>query len=154
TKYSSPSAVNEVMPLALTAQFFFAGTHFRDKRQSMKRANEPGNEGKRKRLSLSLAERGLTDADLAQAAKMSSDCCPRRYCWWWGSALFEWDRSPSDMCTFLHSPKPTGYQPSDVPCCRSDATSLFDHFEPREPFLEADEIDGSKWLMYRYEKNS
>jgi len=107
-----------------------------------------------KKRQLSLAERGLTEIDLTHAAKIPASGCPRRYCWWWISALFEWNLSPNEGCTLLQAKKPPGYKYGDVPCCRSEPSSSFDHFEPREPFIEADGIDASRWLQYRAEKDA
>lgn len=96
----------------------------------------------------------LTQADLVRASEIPAQGCPRRYCWWWISALFEWQLLPSEGCTFLKGKKPQGYKYPNTQCCRSVPSSDFDQFEPREPFIEADKIDPSRWLRYRDEKNA
>jgi hypothetical protein len=91
----------------------------------------------------------LPATDLERVAQIPAGGCPRRYCWWWCSSLFRWELAVGEGCTFLGSKKPKGYKYSNEPCCRSDPSSFFDQFEPREPFIEADQIDASKWLVFR-----
>jgi hypothetical protein len=83
--------------------------------------------------------------DLNRAAKIPADQCPRRYCWWWQSLSFDWDRTPSEGCTFLTSPKPPGMTNPDVPCSRCDSSSTVDHYEPREPHLLDDGFLVPRW---------
>jgi hypothetical protein len=91
--------------------------------------------------------------DLERAAAIPPHGCPRRYCWWWTNLSFEWELTPAEGCTLLKSEKRPSWKYSDMPCCRSDPASHVDHFEPREPHIEADGIDPSGWLSYRSEKN-
>lgn len=91
--------------------------------------------------------------DLERAAALSPGDCPRRYCWWWISLAFEWHLPPAEGCTFLKAKKHPDWKYADIPCCRSDPSSPLDHFEPREPQIEADNMDASGWLSYRDEKN-
>ena len=83
--------------------------------------------------------------DLVRAASIPFDQCPRRYCWWWRSLGFEWDVTPSVGCTFLTSPKPRGMTEAETPCCRCNAASTFDHYEPREPHLLQDGFAVPRW---------
>lgn len=87
------------------------------------------------------------DEELAQARNLPPDCCPRRYCWWWRSLLFEWDTSVADGCRFLSVSKPDGWKNTDIPCCRSDSSSSIDHYEPREPHLIDDGFDPEHWTI-------
>ena len=63
--------------------------------------------------------------DIARAATIPLNSCPRKYCWWWKSLKFEWDISLAQgcECQFL--------------CGRKDLGAL-DQYEPREPHLEED----------------
>lgn len=36
--------------------------------------------------------------DLARAANIPPDQCPRQYCWWWRSLTFDWDLTPEEGC--------------------------------------------------------
>ncbi len=92
------------------------------------------------RLTLPLAE------DIQRGSTISTETCPRRYCFWWGSHLFDWDRSPSEGCTFLARGKPPGWVFPNVPCCRAEPQSPIDHFEPNEANIEQDEIDATRWI--------
>jgi hypothetical protein len=77
--------------------------------------------------------------DVARARELSPlTACPRRYCWWWQSLAFDWDTPVEDGCRFLSAPKSPEWQLADVPCSRCVAGSGIDHYEPREPHLEAD----------------
>lgn len=80
---------------------------------------------------------------------MPDDACPRRYCWWWVSLGFEWAIAPHQGCTFLNAAKPPEFRFSDIPCCRSEPSFRIDHFEPREPHLQNDGVDPSRWLRVR-----
>jgi len=82
--------------------------------------------------------------DIVRARALPRTACPRRYCWWWQSLAFDWDTPVSQGCRLLESPKPPNYQYADILCCRNDFASDIDHYEPREPHLEADGF-------YRYE---
>lgn len=95
----------------------------------------------------------VTESDLEKARGIPANGCPRRYCWWWISLSFEWDLTASEGCTLLKSPKPASFRYGDIPCCRSDSSSSVDHFEAREPHLEKDGIDPSRWIAFRAEKN-
>jgi hypothetical protein len=86
-----------------------------------------------------------TAADIERAKSLPADACPRRYCFWWGPMLFEWDLSPQDGCTFLHRGKPPGWLLPNTPCCRSDSSSPIDHYEINDPAIESDGIDASRW---------
>jgi hypothetical protein len=77
--------------------------------------------------------------DVARARELPMlTACPRRYCWWWQSLAFDWDTPVEDGCRFLSAPKSPEWQLADVPCSRCVADSGIDHYEPREPHLEAD----------------
>lgn len=91
--------------------------------------------------------------DLERGAAIPPCECPRRYCWWWISLSFEWHLTSTEGCTFLKAKKHPDWRYADIPCCRSASSSFLDHFEPREPQIEADGIDGSGWLKCRDEKN-
>src|SRR6516162_10666113 len=78
-----------------------------------------------------------SDEEFARARAMPADACPRRYCFNWDSPSFHWERTPQEGCLFLVGEKP-GWKYAGIPCCRSDASSLIDHFEPNEWFAEAD----------------
>jgi hypothetical protein len=81
-------------------------------------------------------------ADVARAAELPVlTACPRRYCWWWQSLGFDWDTPVATGCRLSESPKPPGFRFAEVPCCRLDPASGVDHYEPREPHLEADGFD-------------
>jgi hypothetical protein len=95
-----------------------------------------------------------TEEDLVRASAIPADGCPRRYCWWWISLGFEWNLTPSEGCTFLKTKFPSCVRFTDVPCCRSDPSSPIDHFETREPHLDRDEVDPSRWLEFREKKNA
>jgi hypothetical protein len=84
--------------------------------------------------------------DLRRAAALPTSASPRRYCWWWRSLSFDWERAPLEGCTFLSAPKPPGLQHQDVPCRRCDPTASVDHYEPREPHLFEDGFAVSRWL--------
>jgi hypothetical protein len=80
--------------------------------------------------------------DLTRARELPLlTACPRRYCWWWQSLAFDWDTTVAEGCRFLSTPKLVGWQWADVPCLRSVPGSEIDHYEPREPHLEADGFD-------------
>jgi len=96
----------------------------------------------------------ITPDDLSRAASIPADACPRRYCWWWVSLSFDWQLTASEGCTFLKVKKLPGWQYADLPCCRSDAASPIDHFEPRDPQIEVDGVDASQWLKYRAEQDA
>ena len=94
-----------------------------------------------------------TAQDLARVKGLSPDACPRRYCWWWHSLAFDWHVEPAEGCTFLTSEKPPGIAGSDSPCKRSaPESSAFDHYEPREPCLADDGVDGGLWLRWSTEQ--
>lgn len=95
----------------------------------------------------------ITEEDLEKAARIPPGDCPRRYCWWWMSLSFEWNLTPREGCTFLKAKHPPRAKYTDTPCCRADSSSAIDHFECREPQIEADGVDPTGWLSYRAEKN-
>lgn len=88
-----------------------------------------------------------TVEDIQLGSTIAPEACPRRYCFWWKSHLFDWEIPPSQGCAFLLSGKPPGWMLPNVPCCRADPLSPIDHFEPNEPNLEQDEVDLSKWIV-------
>jgi hypothetical protein len=53
----------------------------------------------------------------------------------------------------LDNKKPAHWKFTDTPCCRCDADSSIDQFEPRGAIIEADRIDASNWLRYRQENH-
>jgi len=91
----------------------------------------------------------ISEDDLNRASLIPPDGCPRRYCWWWRSLSFEWDLPPIEGCTWLQCDKPEHWHFTDVPCSRADPSSNIDHFEPREPHIERDNIDASRWMEAR-----
>ena len=80
--------------------------------------------------------------DLERARAMSCDDCPRRYCWWWVSLAFEWDKTIADGCTFDASVErgvvSTQWPHRESPCKRNTKHGNADHYEPREPHLMED----------------
>ena len=76
--------------------------------------------------------------ELDRARKLPLSACPRRYCWWWKTLSFDWDIAVADGCEWLARPKPSHWADTNLPCCRSEEWSEADHYEPREPHLEAD----------------
>ena len=88
-----------------------------------------------------------TSEDMTRSQSIGASECPRRYCWWWHVLSFDWDISPSEGCTFLASPKPTGWRNASIPCSRAKPDSGADQYEPREPHLLDDGVDGDKWLL-------
>lgn len=83
--------------------------------------------------------------DLNRAATIPADQCPRRYCWWWHSLSFDWELTPSEGCTFLTAPKPSGSTNPGDSCCRYDSTSAVDQYESREPHLLDDGFAVPRW---------
>ena len=80
--------------------------------------------------------------DIVRASELPLlTACPRRYCWWWKTLAFDWETPVIEGCTYLNETKPLHWVGMDKPCCRSDANSNIDHYEPREPHLEADGFD-------------
>ena len=67
---------------------------------------------------------------------------------------FDWDVSLSVGCTFLTSPKPPGMANTDTPCCRCDAASTVDHYEPREPHLLEDGFAVPRWYSADHRRPS
>lgn len=90
--------------------------------------------------------------DVNRAASLADNECPTRYCRWWVSWSFEWQLSPKAGCELTSRQKPPRMRFADVACCRSDSTSPVDHFEPREPCLQEDGVDPSRWLRSRDSK--
>ncbi|SRR5579871_1544419 len=87
-----------------------------------------------------------TAEEIAQAKRIPSAVCPRRYCWWWVNTRFEWQLAPAYGCVFLRVRKSPNWKHADTPCCRCDASSRVDHFEPRMPEIEEDGVDVTHWL--------
>jgi hypothetical protein len=90
--------------------------------------------------------------DLARAASIPAQECPRRYCWWWRSLSFDWELTPSEGCTFSTSPKPPGMTNADVSCRRCDSSSAVDHYEPREPHILKDGFAVPRWHSPEYRR--
>ncbi len=88
----------------------------------------------------------VSDEDLKRASMIPNDACPRRYCWWWRTLSFDWGLTPAEGCTWPEAEKRPHWHYIDIPCKRSDPASEIDHFEPREPHIEADSIDASGWM--------
>jgi hypothetical protein len=93
-----------------------------------------------------------SEADLERARALSADACPRRYCFHWDSNAFHWERTPKEGCLFLVGEKP-GWKYAGIPCCRSDPTSVVDHYEPNDLYAEADGMDLTKWEEKRMEND-
>ena len=87
-----------------------------------------------------------TDEEIAEASALPSSACPRRYCWWWLNTRFDWQLTPAEGCVFLRIRKHPDYKNADIPCCRCDASTEVDHFEPRMPEAIQDGIDVARWL--------
>jgi hypothetical protein len=85
-----------------------------------------------------------SEKDVERARALPADACPRRYCFHWDSPSFHWERSPGEGCLYLVGKK-VGWKYAGIPCCRSDTSSIIDHFEPNEWAAEADEVDCTKW---------
>jgi hypothetical protein len=81
-----------------------------------------------------------TQEDLERARLIPLTACPRRYCWWWRTASFDWHLSPAEGCEFLERVESDYWKNADKPCCRADPQSTPDHFEPR-PYLREDGFD-------------
>lgn len=91
-----------------------------------------------------------TASERARAHEMRPEECPRRYCWWWESMEFEWDKAPRDGCRlslFLKTPGVFRGTPQivDTPCCRAEPTSNVDHMELRNSTLWDDGFDTMAW---------
>lgn len=115
----------------------------------MNSTNQGGAEERLPRLGRILEIAQPSAEDLRRASLVSADECPRRYCWWWRSLSFDWDLPASEGCTWIRTNKPEHWRYADVPCRRCDSSSNIDHFEPREPHIEADGIDASAWHTAR-----
>jgi hypothetical protein len=87
-----------------------------------------------------------SNEDIATAMALPLSACPRRYCWWWHSLDFDWDLAPAEGCHYFEEPKPSHWADTDKPCCRCDPESTADHYEPREPHLEADGFDRHRFV--------
>jgi hypothetical protein len=85
-----------------------------------------------------------SEEDVERARALPADACPRRYCFHWDSPSFHWERSPREGCLFLVGKK-IGWKYAGIPCCRSETSSIIDHFEPNEWAAEADGVDFMKW---------
>ena len=83
-------------------------------------------------------------ADPARAAALSDDACPRRYCWWWRSAKFEWDVPAAGGCEFPHHNDPPVTIVPGVPCRRAVPGAASDHYEA-SPYLITDDVDPARW---------
>jgi hypothetical protein len=94
----------------------------------------------------------LSEEDLERARALRDDACPRRYCFHWDSPSFHWERSPKEGCLFLVGKKP-GWKYAGIPCCRSEASSRVDHFEPNEWRSKADGMDLGKWELKCFENH-
>jgi hypothetical protein len=86
-----------------------------------------------------------TPEDIARARELPLTACPRRYCWWWKTLAFDWDTPAAAGCDYFATPKPAHWEDTNVPCSRCDPKSTVDHYEPREPHLEADGFDRDRF---------
>ena len=77
--------------------------------------------------------------DLLIVAKLSSNACPRRYCWFWKGVKFRWDLSAEQGCDYPSTAAQSSTFPAGT-CKRADNSSEMDCFEPRDPYLIADGI--------------
>lgn len=84
--------------------------------------------------------------DIERAQRLPADACPRCYCWWWQTLSFDWETPVTQGCRFMHVKKHPTYEHPHEPCVRCVQTSTYDHFEPREPHLLEDGLDGVNWL--------
>lgn len=92
------------------------------------------------------------EEDLNRARELAAGACPRRYCWWWHTLAFDWEMPVEKGCTFVRSQKPPGWLNPDMPCCRCAPSSDADQYEPREPHLIEDGIDGTPWLELKLKR--
>jgi hypothetical protein len=90
---------------------------------------------------------GARPEEVEEARKrLTSDQCPRRYCWYWHSLSFDWQLKPIDGCQVAeqhpHDKRLARGGAKVVPrrqCCRATGNPLHvDYYEPREPHLKAD----------------
>lgn len=91
--------------------------------------------------------------DIEKAKLLAVDACPRRYCWWWRSLSFEWNVPVEVGCTYLRAEKPPSWRMPDAPCVRCNPDSTVDQFEPREPHMLEDGVDGTAWFVRSNEFN-
>ena len=74
--------------------------------------------------------------------KLTRECCPRRYCWYWHSLGFDWDMSTEQGCEVEEQTRAISAEQSIPPwrfCCRATGNPQHpDSYEPREPHLLAD----------------
>jgi hypothetical protein len=94
-----------------------------------------------------------SEEDFERARSLPADACPRRYCFHWDSPNFHWEPSPEDGCCFLVGKK-LAWKYAGIPCCRSDPSSIHDHFEPNEWTLDADRMDMTRWAEKCIENQS
>ncbi len=91
--------------------------------------------------------------DIARAKQLPANACPRRYCWWWQTLAFDWDVSVDDGCRFQKIKKHPSFVRPNEPCVRCVPTSAVDQFEPREPHLLEDGLDGVQWFQRHHDFN-
>lgn len=91
-----------------------------------------------------------TPEDIAHAKLIPQDQCPRRYCWWWRTLGFDWQRTIAEGCEFIEDRDngriPENWRLPQYPCRRCDPSSPADHYEPREPHLMEDGFNMNDWL--------
>lgn len=82
--------------------------------------------------------------DIRLALSLPRSACPRRYCWWWSTLDFEWHLTPEQGCRFVQERDrgavPPDWRMREHPCKRAAPDSPADHYEPREPHIEADGV--------------
>jgi len=97
--------------------------------------------GERRPLPLFAAPLGVVEE---ARGRLTRDSCPRRYCWYWHTTSFDWDVAPSLGCGVAEEHIGQLFSAGQaVPpwrvCCRATGNTHHpDHYEPREPHLEAD----------------
>lgn len=79
-----------------------------------------------------------SEEDLERARRLPLDACPRRYCWWWRTLTFDWETAVADGCEYLDHPKPSHWENTNTPCCRSEVWTGIDHYESRGLHLTED----------------
>ena len=79
--------------------------------------------------------------------RLTRQSCPRRYCWYWHSLAFDWDKAPEEGCEvaerhihrLIFSRQRGELIDPWQQCCRATGNPLHpDYYEPREPHLKTD----------------
>jgi hypothetical protein len=87
-----------------------------------------------------------TEEDLRKAAEIPRHECPRRYCWWWRTLGFDWEKSAAEGCELPTTRELAYYRGGDIPCCRAVPSSGVDHYESRTPCLIEDGFERRRFV--------